>query len=96
MSILTSFTLQAVIEIVPYAFDKVFYSNYIPALGFAHYIISTGHLTPSQRNTGGDRCVFKSANTFDELSCKKIPHAYPGIPFLLVMFLKLKVGMKFL
>lgn len=69
---------KAVIEIVPYAFDKVFYSNYIPALGFAHYIISTGHLTPSQRNTGGDRCVFKSANTFDELSCKKIPHAYPG------------------
>ena len=63
---------QAVIEIVPYAFDKVFYSNYIPALGFAHYIISTGHLTPPQRNTGGDRCVFKSPSAFDELSCKKI------------------------
>ena len=69
---------KAVVEVVPYAFDRVFYSNYIPALGFAHYIISTGHLTPQQRNTGGDRCVFKSVNSFDELSCKKVSHAYPG------------------
>ena len=66
------------IEIVSYAFDKVFYSNYIPALGFAHYIISTGHLTPPQRNSGGDRCVFKSSSVFDELRCKKLTSAYPG------------------
>ena len=69
---------KAIVEIVPFAFDRVFYSNYIPALGFLHYIISTGHLTPPQKNTGGDRCVFKTVGTFDELSCKKVSHAYPG------------------
>ena len=69
---------KAVVEVSPFAFDRVFYSNYIPALGFAHYIMSTGHLTPQQRNTGGDHCVFKSVSSFDELSCKKQSHAYPG------------------
>lgn len=68
---------KAVIEVVPFAFDRVFYANYVPNIGFAHYILSTGHLTPPQRNTGGDRCVFKTLNTFDELSCKKVSHAYP-------------------
>ena len=69
---------KAVIEVDPFAFDRVFYSNYAPALGFAHYIISTGHLTPQQANTGGDRCAFKSVNSFDELGCVKKSHAYNG------------------
>jgi hypothetical protein len=69
---------KAVIEVAPFAFDRVFYSNYALALGLAYYIISSGHLTPLQKNTGGDRCAFESVNSFDELSCTKKPHAYPG------------------
>ena len=37
---------HAVIELVPFAYDTTFYKNYINDLGFAEYIISTGHLTP--------------------------------------------------
>ena len=38
---------KAVIEVVPFAFDRVFYGNY-NYLGFAYYMMSTGHTTPNQ------------------------------------------------
>lgn len=37
---------KAVLEIVPFVYDKLYYMNYINDLGFSEYIMSTGHLTP--------------------------------------------------
>merc|ERR1711991_509264 len=37
---------KAVIEIVPFVYDSIYYKNYIMDLGFADYVLSTGHLTP--------------------------------------------------
>ena len=55
---------KALIEIVPFAFDRVFYSNFVPNLGFAHYIMSTGHLTPQQEMSDGKHCLFKGSKRF--------------------------------
>ena len=69
--------IKALIEIVPFAFDRVFYSNFVPNLGFAHYIMSTGHLTPQQEMSDGKHCLFKGSTYFSGLGCKKIKHNYP-------------------
>ena len=33
---------KAVVELVPYAYDSIYYKNYVSDLGFADYIVSTG------------------------------------------------------
>ena len=71
---------KALIEVVPFAFDRVFYSNYVSNLGFAQYILSTGHLTPQQEMSDGKHCLFKGSTYFNGLGCKKIDHNYPDKP----------------
>ena len=73
---------KVVIEVVSFAFDRVFYSNYNSHLGFGNYFLSTGHLTPAQVNsTGtGEHCVFQSQNAFKDKACQKVKHRYhPGM-----------------
>lgn len=70
---------KAVVEVVPYAFDKVFYSNYNSHLEFGHYMFSTGHLTPQQEATNGTHCYFSSPERFQHLnaSCSITRHSVP-------------------
>ena len=68
---------KAIIEVVPFAFDRVFYSNFNSHLGFANYMLSTGHMTPPQKMTRGVHCAFNKTNVFRHLNCQKLEHAYP-------------------
>ena len=69
---------KAVIEIASFAFDRVFYSNYLSHLGFGQYLLSTGHLTPPQNRTHGVHCIFQKPRVFKEVECRKVLHHYPG------------------
>ena len=63
---------KAVIEIDTFAFDRVFYTNYVNQLGFAEYLISTGHLTSGNFANGereGKQCPFPDYDAFDRLGC---------------------------
>ena len=65
-----------VIEVDPFAFDSVFYTNYNHQLEFAEYIISTGHTTPGKYINGeraGLNCPFQTYDSFAKLGCKKKP-----------------------
>jgi len=68
---------KAIIEVVSFAFDRVFYSNYNAHLGLGGYYMSTGHLTPLQNHTRGTHCRFFSKFDFDRIHCKTITHKYP-------------------
>ena len=68
---------KAVVEVVSYAFDRVFYSNYNSRLGFGGYYMSTGHLTPEQPNARGKHCKFRNKSDFNGIHCKSITHSYP-------------------
>jgi hypothetical protein len=68
---------KGIIEVVPFAFDRVFYSNFNAHLGFGHYILSTGHLTPKQKNTRANHCIFDNVGVFTKLACKNVTHSYP-------------------
>ena len=67
---------KAVIEVDPFAFDPVFYNNFNNQLGFAEYMISTGHLTPGRFINGeraGLMCPFGEYASFQRLGCKEKP-----------------------
>ena len=67
---------KAVIEIDTFAFDRVFYTNYINQLGFSEYLISTGHLTSGTFANGqhsGKQCPFPDQDAFNRLGCKLKP-----------------------
>lgn len=64
-------------EIVSFAFDRVFYSNYNAHLQFGGYYMSTGHLTPLQNHTKDNHCKFTSKQEFKNIGCKTISHSYP-------------------
>ena len=68
---------KGIIEVVSFAFDRVFYSNFNSHLGFGNYMLSTGHLTPPQKNTKGPHCAFNKTTVFKKLGCQKLEHAYP-------------------
>ena len=81
---------RAVIELVPFAYESTFYRNYVYDLGFAEYIISTGHLTPRGSNMSGfinasgvlvptkePFCAFKEYNDFYDRQCKIIEVTNP-------------------
>lgn len=68
---------KGVIEVVPFAFDRVFYSNFMGHLGFGNYILSTGHLTPKQKNSRAHHCIFNRTKVFQELNCELLEHGYP-------------------
>lgn len=68
---------KGVIEVVSFAFDRVFYSNFNSHLGFGNYMLSTGHLTPPQRTSKGPHCAFNRTTAFKALGCQKLEHAYP-------------------
>ena len=69
---------KGIIEVVSFAFDRVFYSNFNSHLGFANYVLSTGHLTPPQPHTKGVHCAFNKTSVFTTLNCNKLQHNYPG------------------
>ena len=63
---------KAVIEIDTFAFDRVFYTNYVNQLGFAEYLLSTGHLTSGTFVNGekeGKQCPFPDHESFKRLGC---------------------------
>ena len=65
---------KAVLEIVPYVYDNIFFRNYANDLGFAEYIISSGHLTPPPVTSPGSGnktfCAFLKYSDFDSRQCK--------------------------
>jgi hypothetical protein len=67
---------KAVIEIVPFAFDSVFYGNYNHWLGFAEYLISTGHTTPGL-SVLGRQCPFPNITDFKAHNCSLSKQHYP-------------------
>lgn len=75
---------KAVVEIVPYAFDRVFYSNYNLHLEFGSYYMSTGHLTPVQEETNRTmhHCFFETEESFSDshAKCSTTTHRYPKRP----------------
>lgn len=72
---------KAVIEIVPFVYDSLYYKNYMMDLGFADYVVSSGHLTPkptipatinSKRTTIGNGtifCAFQQYSDFASRGC---------------------------
>ena len=65
---------KAVIEVVSFVFDSVFYGNFNHWLGFADYMMSSGHLTPGAPANGrsfyfGDLCPFQKREDFDHYNC---------------------------
>ena len=66
---------KAVIEVVSFAFDRVFYGNYNGYLGFAEYLLSTGHLT-GELSTTGKPCPFPNFESFPMNNCTTLKHAY--------------------
>ena len=75
---------KAVVEVVPYAFDRVFYSNYNLHLEFGSYFMSTGHLTPVQEETNRTmhHCFFETEESFSDpqARCTMTAHKYPKRP----------------
>lgn len=63
---------KAVVEIVPYVYDNIFFRNYAQDLGFAEYIISSGHLTPTPVVASGNKtfCAFLKYSDFTTRQCK--------------------------
>jgi hypothetical protein len=66
---------KAVVELVPYVYDNTFFRNYIHDLGFAEYIVSSGHLTPSASpqltgSTNKTFCAFMKYSDFSSRKCK--------------------------
>lgn len=63
---------KAVIEIAPFLFDPVYFKNYNGDLGFAEYIVSTGHLAPKASTTNSTLkafCAFSSFADFEARDC---------------------------
>ncbi len=81
---------KAVVEVVPFVFDSVFYGNYNHWLGFGDYIMSSGHTTPGDPAGGrsfyyGDHCPFQTEEDFTKHSCndtvlKATDFRYPLYP----------------
>ena len=73
---------KAILEVIPFAFDRVFYSNFNMHLEFGVYMLSTGHLTPLQEETNGTHCYFDSVSKFwdKNASCSVVHHSYPNKP----------------
>ena len=64
---------KAVVEIVPFAYDSIFYRNYVADLGFADYVLSTGHLTPNAAGPVPEAkrfCAFLKYSDFEQKKCK--------------------------
>merc|ERR1712185_506417 len=84
MVFLLSSLNKAVVEVVPYAFDRVFYSNYNLHLEFGSYYMSTGHLTPVQEETNRTmhHCFFETEESFSDshAKCTTTTHRYPKRP----------------
>ena len=68
---------KGIMEVASFAFDRVFYSNYMNHIGYGQYLISTGHLTPRQERTQGPHCAFLKPSDFKALKCHKLEHNYP-------------------
>ena len=66
---------KAIVEVVSFAYDKVFYGNYNMHLGFADYIMSTGHLN-SPMSILDKPCPFLSFSDFAAKDCTLTKHAY--------------------
>merc|ERR1711871_1137090 len=70
------------VEIAPFLFDPMYFKNYNEDLGFAEYIVSTGHLTPHASSVssssspglnGGNSsafCAFMRFEDFMNRDCK--------------------------
>ena len=69
---------KGIMEVASFAFDRVFYSNYMNHIGYGQYLISTGHLTPRQERTNGPHCAFLKPSNFKTLKCHKLEHNYPN------------------
>ena len=68
---------KAVVEIVAFVFDSVFYGNFNHWLGFSDYIVSSGHLTPGAPSNGrsfyfGDLCPFQKKEDFASHNCTDV------------------------
>jgi len=68
---------KAVVEIVAFVFDSVFYGNFNHWLGFSDYIVSSGHLTPGAPSNGrsfyfGDLCPFQKKEDFESHNCTNV------------------------
>ena len=64
---------KAIVEIVPFVYDNTFFRNYVNDLGFAEYIISSGHLTPKANNSQIHEksfCAFLKYSDFENRKCK--------------------------
>jgi hypothetical protein len=63
---------KAVVEIVPYVYDNIFFRSYVQDLGFSEYIISSGHLTPTPTVASGNKtfCAFLKFSDFTTRQCK--------------------------
>ena len=73
---------KAAMEVVPFAFDRVFYGNY-NYLGFAYYTMSTGHTTPYPSIDPLDKpqeCSFSTEESFSNNQCSLKTHSYKGRP----------------
>lgn len=57
---------KAVIEVVPFLSDNTSLYNYQSELGFADYVISSGHLTPQGTNA---HCPFRSESEYGNQGC---------------------------
>jgi len=68
---------KAIVEVAPFAFDRVFYSNFNLHLELGVYMMSTGHLTPLQEETNGTHCFFDAPEKFTNASCTFTHHQYP-------------------
>ena len=66
---------KAVIEVVPFAFDSVFYGNFNSLLGFNDYLMSSGHLTP-EMSVFGKYCSFREFKDFSRVNCSISKHGY--------------------
>lgn len=65
---------KAVVEIVSFVFDSVFYGNFNRWLGYSDYLVSSGHLTPGAPQGGrsfyfGDICPFQKQEDFEAHTC---------------------------
>ena len=61
---------KAVIEIAPFLFDPIYFKNYNNDLGFAEYIVSTGHLTPRASATNTTAKPFCAFSTFSDFESR--------------------------
>jgi len=65
---------KAVVEIAPFLFDNIYFKNYNNELGFAEYIVSTGHLTPrtspvASNSSTKSFCAFTAYDDFANHAC---------------------------